>query len=314
MGRKGKIGNWPEPLGTVNCPSPEKLAEWIKNPGSAEAQGHLTECPTCADTVRSVREAAETSGGNLDVFMRSVRQRAQLESEQHSSRWMVLMNYLSASRAQTVGAVAAVATVALIATSGFWRQTGVQQAQPGQTIVLDRDVNGELASHAVTEIRTAYSAVSNGDISKTRAAAQINQLNETLGKIDKSKLQPQQKQELEAVQGEYQGLLFERLQPSLSSSPGGTKAQTAQKEFLNTYANILAKDGEQLTVSPEVSLKSSKTTTWVIGSADAPHGKRAAAGQAVQDLQSRVPDMVLEYKAAPSAAAEARPGAAASSN
>ncbi len=35
-----------------------------------------------------------------------------------------------------------------------------EQAEPVSTIVLERDVNGELASHAVTEIRNAYSAVS----------------------------------------------------------------------------------------------------------------------------------------------------------
>ncbi len=310
MEPENKIDNWTAPRGSENCPSPAKFAEWMKNPTSEEAQAHLAECAACAAALNSVHEAANESATRLEAFMREVRQRAQEESEHRSSPWKIFVNYFSASRAQTVGAVAAVATVVLIATSGLWHQAGVQQSQPVQTIVMDRDVNGEALRQAFAEFRDASAAISGGGVSKSEAAAQINQLNQTLATLDKSKLQPEQKQELETLQGQYQALVFDRLQPSLSSSLGGTKAQNLQTDFFNSYASYLAKDGEPLTVSPEVSMKFSKTRTYVIGRRDAPDAKREAASQAVQELQTRVPEMTLEYKVAPMAAAAAQSSAA----
>ena len=117
--------------------------------------------------------------------------------------------------------------------------------------------------------------------------------------MDKSRLQPEQRQQLEVLQSEYQALVFDRLQPSLSSSPGGTKAQNLQTDFFSTYASYLAKGGEQLTVSPEVSVKSSGTKMYVIAHSDVSYGRRTAADFAVRDLQNRVPDFSLEQKPAP---------------
>ena len=134
---------------------------------------------------------------------------------------------------------------------------------------------------------------------------QIDQLNRVLGKVDKSRLQPQQSQQLESLQAQYQALVFDRLQPDLASSPGGEKAQNLQTDFFSTYASYLAKGGEQLTVSPEVSVKSSRTKMYVIGYSDVRDVKKTAADRAVRDLQNRVPDMSLEYKPAPIHAAGA---------
>jgi hypothetical protein len=92
MGMKKKIDNWPSPLGSVDCPPPAKLATWVENPESAEAKAHLSGCESCAAAVKSIREAASESGGNLEAFMHDVRQRGQLESEQHSSRVRIFLN------------------------------------------------------------------------------------------------------------------------------------------------------------------------------------------------------------------------------
>jgi hypothetical protein len=276
-------------------------------------RAHLADCETCAATAKTVREAALHAGGDMNAFMQQVRQSAQLEAEQHSSPWKSVVNYFSASHAQTFGAFAAVATALLIVTSLVWRHLGVLQPEPQvQTINLDRDVNGEVYRQAVAEIREAYSAASDGNISRTSAAAQIHRLNETLGKVDESKLQPEQKQQLEALKGHYQALVFDRFQPSLSSSAGGTKAQSLQTDFFSTYAGYLAKDGEQLSVSPQVNVKPSKRGLYVIGQSDVSGSREAAATQAVRDLQSRLPQMTLEYKSAPASAAAASQSSASS--
>jgi hypothetical protein len=309
--KQRSFDNWPAPRGSLTCPPESTLADWIMDSETPEAQAHLPECETCRLTVEHARKAASEADGNLRTFMLNVRMQAQREAEKHSSPWRILVNYVFASRAQTVGAVAAVATVALIATSGLWRQLGfLQSPQPVQTIVMDRDVNGELYRQALTELRDSYSAISRGSGSKTSTVTQIDQLNQVLSKVDKSRLQPEQRQQLEVLQSEYQALVFDRLQPSLSSSPGGTKAQNLQTDFFSTYASYLAKGGEQLTVSPEVSVKSSGTKMYVIAHSDVSYGRRTAADFAVRDLQNRVPDFSLEYKPAPipsAAAAQASP-------
>lgn len=304
--KKTAFDNWPEPRGSVNCPPESKLAEWIRDSGSAEAQAHLAECSTCNAVVASVRQAASEANGNVEAFMDNVRKRAQQEAEQNTSGRKVFVNYFFASRAQAVGAFAAVATVVLIATSGVWRQIGFLHPQPQvQTIVMDRDTNGELYRQALAELRDSYSAISSRTVSKGNTAMQIDQLNRVLGKVDKSRLRPQERQQLESFQAQYQALVFDRLQPDLASSPGGEKAQNLRTDFFSSYASYLAAGGEQLTVSPEVSLKSSKTKMYVIGYSDVRDVKKIAADRAVRDLQNRVPDMSLEYKPAPIPAAAA---------
>ena len=312
--KKKGIGNWPEPREAgVNCPPAAKLTEWMRDAGSEEARAHLASCEACGATAKTVREAASQAGGDLNTFLQKVRQSAQLEAEEHSSPWRVLVNYFSASYAQAFGAFAAVATAILIVTSGVWHHLGVLQPEPQvQTINMDRDVNGELYRQAVVEIREAYSSTSAENTSKTSAAAQIDRLNQTLRRVDEGKLQPEQKQQLDALKSQYQALVFDRFQPSLSSSAGGAKVQSLQADFYSTYAEYLAKDGEQLTVSPQVSVKPSKKGLYVFGQSDVPGSRGAAAAHAVRDMQSRLPEMTLEYKTAPTAAAAASQSSAAS--
>ncbi len=297
---------WPKPRASGNCPPESTLVEWIRDPESAEARTHLSTCEPCRQAVEHAREAARETDGNLRSFMLSVRSRAQREAEQHSSTRTVLFNYFSASRAQTVGALAAVATVILVLTSGLWRQLGFLSSHPKeQTIVMNRDVNSDLYRQALAELRDAYSAINSGSVSKGTTVVQINQLNQVLDKVDRNRLQPDQKHQLEALEGQYQALVFDRFESDLGSSPGGARAKNLQSDFFNSYASYLAEGGEKLTVSPEVSLKSSNTKMYVIGYPNVPEGKKAAAHRAVQDLQNRVPDMSFEYKLSPTAEAAA---------
>jgi len=314
MENKKGIGNWPSPRGAgVNCPPAAKLAEWMRDSGSDEARAHLADCETCAATAKTVREAALQAGGDMNAFMQKVRQSAQLEAEQHSSPWTFVVNYFSASHAQTFGAFAAVATALLIVTSLVWRHLGIfQPDRQVQTINFDRDLNGESYREAMGEIEKAYAATREGRASRTSAAAEIDQLNQTLAKVDESKLQPEQKQQLEALKGQYQALVFDRFQPSLSSSAGGTKSRSLQTDFFSTYADYLARDGEQLSVSPQVNVKPSKGGLYVIGQSDVSGSREAAATKAVRDLQSRLPQMTLEYKSAPVSAAAASQSSASS--
>jgi hypothetical protein len=304
--------SWPKPRGAENCPPESTLVDWIRDPESEEARAHLSTCEPCRQAVEHARDAAREGDGNLRSFMLSVRSRAQREAEQHSSTRTVLFNYFSASRAQTVGVLAAVATIILVLTSGLWRQLGFLTSEPQeQRIVMDQDTNGELYRQALAELRDAYSTISSGSVSKGTTVVQIDQLNQALGKVDRNRLQPGQKQQLQTLEGQYQALVFDRFQPELSSSPGGARAKNLQTDFYSRYASYLAEGGEKLTVSPEVSLKSSKTKVYVIGYSEVPEGKKSAAHRAVQDLQNRVPDMSFEYKLAPMPqAAAAQPASA----
>jgi hypothetical protein len=306
--RRNAFDNWPEPRGSASCPPESKLAEWILNPESAEARAHLAECKACAAAIENVRQAGNEARGNLDAFMRDVRMRAQLEAEQHSSKWEIFVNYFTASRAQTVGALAAAPAVTLIATSGVWRHFGLLQSHPpADEIVMDRDSNGESYRQAVIGLRDSYSMITSGNVSRGNTAAQIDKLNEVLGRVDKNRLQPEQKQQLEALQAEYQALVFDRLQPNLSSSQGGAKARNLQADFFSTYASYLAQGGEQLTVSPEISVKSSKTKMYVIAHPNVPDAKKIAADRAVRELQHHVSDMSLEYRPAGEKISETQP-------
>jgi hypothetical protein len=300
--KENRFDNWTRPMGSADCPSEAALAEWIRNPQSAEAQAHLARCPTCAAVVATAHKASSEENHNLETFMLKVRLRAQQEAEKNTSKWKVWKNYFTASYAQTAATVAAVIAAALIATTGIWRHAGFPQGQPNpQTVIMRKDVEGEALHQALIELRDSYSEISSGEVSKENAATQIHQLNQVLGKVDENRLQPEQKQQLDALKAQYQAIVFERLQPKLDSSPGGgTKAQTLQTDFFNAYASYLAKDGEQLKLSPDVSLKSRGTKVYVIEhwDADADGARASAANRAVLDLQGHVPDMTLVYKPA----------------
>jgi hypothetical protein len=301
--KRNGIDNWPEPRGSVNCPPESKLAEWILNPESSEAQAHLAECAACRAVIDTCQSSMR-SPSSLDDFMRDVRLRALEQAERRSSKWTVFVNYITASRVQTVSALAAVAALALIATSGAWRHLSLLRPRPQvQTIVMDADANGESYREALTELNQSYSAIASGKGSQENAASQIERLNQALDKVDIERLQPEQKQQLETLQAQYQALVFDRHEANSVSSPVGAKAQNLQSNFFSTYARYLANDGEKLTVSPEVSLKFSETKMSVIGHPDVPDAKKTAANRAVRDLRNQVPDMFFEYKTGPLASA-----------
>ena len=295
--RPNTFDKWPEPRASQDCPQESTLAEWVRDSESEDARAHLSKCATCRESVEHARRSASEAEGDLRTFMLNVRSRAEREAEQHSSWPTVFINYVTASRAQTVSVAAAVLAVALIVTSGLWRQLGFLRFQTqGHTIVMDRDVNGELYRQAVIELRDSYAAISSGSISKANATAQVDELNQALGRVDKGRLQPEQKQHLEGLQAQYQALVFDRLEPNAGAATEGVKAQNLETDFFSTYATYLAKGGEQLTVSPEVSVRFSNSKMYVIGRSDMGETKKTAADHAVRDLQVHAPDLAVVYK------------------
>jgi hypothetical protein len=252
--------------------------------------------------VKAIGEAASEAGGDLNVFMQKVRSSALLEEEKHSSWTKGVVNYFSASWVQSVGAVAAIAMVLLMVGLGAWRHIGGLQPEPQvEAVKMDSQVNGDY-DQVVAKIQGAYTQAQDKKVSKSGAAAQVEEINQGLSKLDNSKLQPEQKEKLEALQFQYQRLLFDRLHNNLGTYGGAAKVQNVESDFFSHYAEHLAQDGQPLTISPPIWVESSGLKLSVIGKSAA-GGQEVAAEQAVRDLQSQHPEMVLEYRAAPTGAA-----------
>jgi len=306
--KPGTIGNWQPPKGTENCPDEKKLNEWIQDPENSEAKAHLAECPTCSAIVAAARQASNDEDRNLQAFMLHVRLSAQREAEQNASMWKVSKNYFTASYVQTGAVVAGVIAVALVATTGLWHRSYSPEADTGAApIILHK--NDRALQQAFNELHDSYTAITsdaaNDTASKSNAAAQIQQLNQTLSKVEQNQLPAEQKQELDTLKTQYQAAVYDRLQPKVGSAADPASAQNIQTDFFNTYASYLVKEGQPLTLSPDVTLKSRGTTFYVFAHRDVAGAKDMAANQAVQDLQARVPGVSIEYKSAevPAAAA-----------
>jgi hypothetical protein len=294
--REIAFDNWPKPRGKGNCPPESKLAEWIRDGDSAEAQAHSAECETCSAVIRDVQSASR-SNGNLNSFMADVRKQAQQDAEQYSSKWKMFQNYVFASRMQTAGAFAAAGAVVLILAAGLWRQFGIQRSEaPAQAIVIHQDINGDAYRQAVAALRDSYLSGINGGLSKRTAAAQIGRLNQRLGKVDKAQLQPEQKHELEILQAKYQALVFDRLHPVTITASADPSAGDIPDDFYSKYAGYLARAGDPLTLLPGVNLKSSRAKVYVITGADLSESRKTAASLAVRDLQNQAHGISVEYK------------------
>jgi hypothetical protein len=297
----GTIGNWQPPQGSGNCPNEETLNEWIRNPESPEAKAHLEECAACRVVVGAARQTSLEENRNLQAFMLNVRLRAQEEAAKNTSKWQFIKNYFRASYIQMASAAAAIIAVALIAITSI---THYSSLQPGQTadvaapVILNKSDNREAMQQALAELRTSYSAIANGDTSKGETVMQIQQINQTLSKVNSDELLPDQKQQLEALKTQYQFIVFDRFQPKVQAPANPAKAQLAQSEFFNSYASRLAEVGQPLTLSPDVTFKPNGTKLYILPRPETAAAKDLAANQAVHDLQSRLPGISVEYKSA----------------
>jgi hypothetical protein len=161
----------------------------------------------------------------------------------------------------------------------------LQDKLQSQAITLDSDSNGLSYRAAVAKLNESYALVSNTTVSKSTAEQQIRELNKALSRVDKSRLEPGEKEKVDALQAQYQALIFEQFQP-IPTASDTSENRNIQKSFYSSYAMHLALDGQRLTTSVDVIVKFDGGRVLVLRSPDASASARHAADFAFEDLRA----------------------------
>jgi TonB family protein len=195
---------WPKPGGSADCPAESKLVEWASQPASPESELHLSQCRHCAEIVQLLGRTKDRSSDGLRAFMTEVRSRAQEQVGHRIPLWRSGLNYVLASPARAIGAVAGLGALALILTSGAWRHIGVFEPPPQtQTVQMDADKNEQVYASAMEKMHRSYAVVSSDTATRDQVTEQINEFDKSLSGIDRNRLGPDQRSQLDRLEAQF---------------------------------------------------------------------------------------------------------------
>jgi TonB family protein len=269
--KQGWFERWPKPGGSADCPAETKLVEWASRPGDPEAKSHLSHCINCTEIVEFLGRSANRSSDGLHLFMSEVRKRAQEQAGQRMSLWKSCSNYVLASPARAIGAVAGLAALFLIVTSGLWRHLGIfQTPSQSQTIQMDADSNQQVYASAMEKMRRSYTILSSGAVSGDEVSEQIDEFNSSLIKVDLNRLQPEQRLQLENLAAQFHaevglkgtGMQLTKLNQVKASEfdmpkdAKGAKGTLASTDWRETYTGPTAQRNQETRITPlEITFK-----------------------------------------------------------
>ena len=177
--------------------------------------------------------------------MTDVRKRAQEQAAQRPPIWKSSFNYVFASPARAVGALAGLVALFLIITSGMWRHLGtLRTPTQSQSIQMDEDVNQQVYAAEMEKMRRSYAILSSGNVSRDQVSEQIDEFNGSRRKIDLNRLRPEQKLQIARLDEQFHaqvGLKGTDKQPTklhqagsseldISKSPRGALASVDWRE------------------------------------------------------------------------------------
>lgn len=237
-----------------NCPDVEKLLDWIENPVGEEIRKHVAACQDCSAIMKQVTESSGMSEENLKRFMSARQQAAQRNLPlERSSALRDWFTYFLVSTPRKVAGVAAAVAAVLLVTSVWWRKAEfVTQKPPLEQVRIQPDYN-EVYASTLKKINDSYARLSQ-EASKQDIHTEVPELNQLLGSIDRTKLSPQQKQQLEDLQARYQTLLFAK-EGALKSASDDRQRNDLRVKFYEIYSRSRAEAAQPLVLSPDMDMR-----------------------------------------------------------
>jgi len=254
--KRGFFDRWTAPAKrSSDCPDVERLLDWIDSGDGEELKKHVDACKDCSGIMKLVEQSSRMPEENLKKFMLERQQAAQRELPvEKSSAWSDWFTYFLVSPGRKfAGAAAAVAALLLI-TSVWWRKAEfVTQKPPLQQVQIQPDYNDEVYASTLKKLNDSYMRLSQ-EVGLGQARAEVPQLNQLLGHIDRTKLSPQEKQQLEGLQAHYQTMLFAK-EGALKSPSDDPQRNELRSEFYQLYSKSRAEAGQPLVLSPDIEME-----------------------------------------------------------